>query len=386
MIVIGLMSGTSADGVDIALCEITGQPPKVEATILDATMIPYDAVMRDRILQAVQAETGRVDKIGQLNFDLAAHFADAIQQHKYHADLIASHGQTVWHNVDESGKVTSTLQIGSGAVLAEKTGITVINNFRERDVAAGGQGAPLTAYVDYLLLRHETKWRAIQNIGGMGNVTLVPPLSDTTSELIAFDTGAGNALIDATVLHITDGQLAYDKDGQIANAGQAVGAWLEDLLDQPYYHRKPPKTTGRELFGTEMAVKLVLEGQLQGYSNNDIVATLTALTATSIAQAYRDFVAHNIGEIIIGGGGASNPTLMQMIQNLVQPIPVLTHEDIGLSSDYKEALVFAVLAYETWHNRSSTLPSQTGASHSSILGQITPGLNYADLIYKTWCL
>lgn len=385
MKVIGLMSGTAADGVDIALCEITGQPPKVEVTVLEATTIPYDSDMRERILEAVQAETGHVDKIGQLNFDLAAHFADAIKQHQYEAALIGSHGQTVWHNVDESGKVTSTLQIGSGAVLAEETGITVINNFRERDVAAGGQGAPVTAYVDYLLLRHETKWRAIQNIGGMGNVTLVPPLVDSHSPLIAFDTGAGNALIDAAVLYLTDGKLAYDKDGQMANTGRVVGAWLEELADHPYYHRKPPKTTGRELFGTEMALELVTEGQLQGYADNDIVATLTALTATSIAQSYRDFVAHNIGEIIIGGGGASNPTLMQMIQNLVKPIPVLTHEDIGLSSDYKEALVFAVLAYETWHNRTSTLPSQTGASHSTVLGQITPGQNYTDLIRKTWC-
>jgi anhydro-N-acetylmuramic acid kinase len=379
------MSGTSADGVDVALCEITRQPPKLQAQVLDAKTVPYDAPLRNRILQAVQAETGHVHLIAQLNFDLAAHFAAIIKQAGYEADLIGSHGQTVWHNVAESGEVTATLQIGSGSVLAEQTGITVINNFRERDVAAGGQGAPLTAYVDYLLLRHETAWRAIQNIGGMGNVTFLPPLSDNHSELIAFDTGVGNALIDAAVTHLTDGNLTYDKDGQMAFAGHVANSWLEELLDHPYYQRKPPKTTGRELFGTEMALKLVAEGQAQGYRHEDIVATLTALTSVSIAQAYRDFAPKNLSEIIIGGGGASNPALMEMLRNQVQPIPVLTHEAVGLSSDFKEALVFAVLAYETWHNRTSTLPAQTGANHATVLGQITPGRNYADLIRKTWC-
>jgi anhydro-N-acetylmuramic acid kinase len=383
--IIGLMSGTSADGVDVALCEITGQPPKLQAQVLAAKMVPYDAALRNRILDAVQAETGRVNQIAQLSFDLAAHFANLILEAGYEADLIGSHGQTVWHNVDESGIVTATLQIGSGSVLAERTGITVINNFRERDVAAGGQGAPLTAYVDYLLLRHETAWRAIQNIGGMGNVTFLPPLSDSQSELIAFDTGAGNALIDAAVTYLTDGDLTYDKDGQMAFAGRIANSWMEELLDHPYYERKPPKTTGRELFGTEMALQLVAEGKSRGYADNDIVATLTTLTAISITQAYRDFAPKNLGEIIIGGGGASNPALMQILQRQMQPIPVVAHEAVGLSSDFKEALVFAVLAYETWHNRTSTLPSQTGASHPTVLGQITPGHNYADLIRKTWC-
>lgn len=385
MRIIGLMSGTSADGVDVALCEIEGQPPKLSAKVLDAQTIPYDSALRGRILDAVQAETGRVDAISQLNFELAAHFAEVINQAGYKADLIGSHGHTVWHNVDTLGKVTSTLQIGSGAVLAEKTGITVINNFRERDVAANGQGAPLTGYVDYLLLRHATQWRAIQNIGGMGNVTILPPLSDSQSDLIAFDTGAGNALIDAAVLHLTHGKSTYDPDGKMAASGNIAGDWLEVLADHPYYHRKPPKTTGRELFGTEMALQLVAEGQARGYANNDIVATITTLTAMSIAQAYRDFIQQPIGEVIIGGGGAQNPTLMKMLQDLLTPTPVIPHEAIGLSSDYKEALVFAVLAYETWHNRPSTLPSQTGADHPSVLGQIIPAKNYLDLLQKTWC-
>jgi anhydro-N-acetylmuramic acid kinase len=379
------MSGTSADGVDIALCEITGQPPKLEASVLEAKTVPYEKVMRERILHACQPETGRVDVIGQLNFDLSSFFADVIMQAGYDADLIGSHGQTVWHNVDESGQVTSTLQIGSAAVLAEKTGMTVINNFRERDVVAGGQGAPLTGYVDYLLLRHESKWRAVQNIGGMGNVTLLPPLSDAATEPLAFDTGPGNALIDIAVNHLTDGVLTYDRDGQMAAAGRVAGNWLEELLDHPYYRRKPPKTTGRELFGTEMALKLVAEGQAHGYTANDIVASLTALTTHSIAQTYRDFLPKQIDEVIIGGGGASNPALMQMLRDILDPTQVITHEAIGLSSDFKEALVFAVLAYETWHHRPGTLPAQTGASHPTVLGQITSGRNFANLIQQTWC-
>jgi anhydro-N-acetylmuramic acid kinase len=225
----------------------------------------------------------------------------------------------------------------------------------------------------------------VQNIGGMGNVTLLPPLSDAATEPLAFDTGPGNALIDIAVNHLTDGVLTYDRDGQMAAAGRVAGNWLEELLDHPYYRRKPPKTTGRELFGTEMALKLVAEGQAHGYTANDIVASLTALTTHSIAQTYRDFLPKQIDEVIIGGGGASNPALMQMLRDILDPTQVITHEAIGLSSDFKEALVFAVLAYETWHHRPGTLPAQTGASHPTVLGQITPGHNFANLIQQTWC-
>jgi anhydro-N-acetylmuramic acid kinase len=382
MKIIGLMSGTSADGIDAALCEITGAPPRLEAKIIKGLTLPYDAATRERILAACQRKYSQVDEICRLNFDLAETFVKAVEQLGESADLIASHGQTIWHDVDETGHVTSTLQIGSGAVLAEKTGITVMNNFRERDVAAGGQGAPLTAYVDYLLLRHETKWRAIQNIGGMANVSFLPPLSDTTSPLVSFDTGVGNAWIDEIVYRCTNGQKNYDEDGRYASEGKIKQSTLDYLLDDPYYQRKPPKTTGRELFTNSYLTDILELTRLKNL--RDGVATFTALTVQTIANAYRDFAPAPIEEVIVGGGGSRNKFMMQSLANLLAPVPVLSHESIGINSDYKEALVFAVLAYESWHHRPATLPSQTGARHASVLGQITPGSNFATLARSTW--
>ncbi len=381
MKVIGLMSGTSGDGIDVALCEITGAPPTLSATIVEAWSINYEADFRQQIFHA--CENGDSQAICRLNAEIGERFAQAILDHINLADvdLIGSHGQTIWHDVTPEGRVTSTLQIGAPAVIAERTGITTISNFRERDIAAGGQGAPLTAYVDWLLLRDPVGWRAIQNIGGMGNVTFVPSLNDTTSPLIAFDTGPGNALIDASML-ILRGQ-PYDADGQLAGSGQVHHKWLTQLLAHDYYQQPPPRTTGRETFGTDYARHLVQQGKLLRLSDADIVATITALTAHSIADAYRQYAPSMPESIILGGGGSHNQTLIHMLGELL-PIPVLRHEDIGLDSDFKEALVFAVLAYETWHNRVGCLPSQTGATHATVLGQITPSTNYADLLKRTW--
>jgi anhydro-N-acetylmuramic acid kinase len=299
-------------------------------------------------------------------------------------DVMGSHGQTVWHSVLPDGTVDATLQLTEPAVLAERTGITIISNFRARDVAAGGQGAPLVSYLDWLLLRHPDHWRAVQNIGGIGNVTFLPPLSDNDSLPLAFDTGPGNVLMDAAVTHLTGGAQTFDHDGRMAQSGQVDTTWLESLLQHPYYQRQPPKTTGRELFGTEMALQLVEEGQKRGLNQQDILATLTALTAHSIANAYRHFVPVPVGEVIIAGGGSNNPTLVGMLGEILKPTPLLTHEDIGLSSDHKEALLFALLAHETWHARPGNLPSMTGARHPVVMGQITPGANYADLVKRTW--
>lgn len=393
MKIIGLMSGTSADGIDVALCDISGAPPQLSARIITTYFQAYPRDLRDRILNACQPEISRVDDICKLNVHLADFFSEAILTMLSNenipaktVDLIGSHGQTIWHNVDEHGAVTATLQITSGSVIAERTGITTINNFRERDVAAGGQGAPLTGYADWLLLRHPHKWRAIQNIGGMGNVTFLPPLSDSSSQPIAFDTGPGNALIDIAVSILTNGEQTYDTGGQMAAQGQVDEVWLDDLMGHPYLQRALPKTTGREMFGTEMAQQLVDYGKSQNLSPTDIMATITMFTATTIAEAYRTFAPQPIGEVILGGGGRYNQAMIGVLQGLLDGIPVLTHEDIGLDSDFKEAMVFAVLAHETWHGRVGCLPSQTGATHASILGQITPSRNYADLIQKTWCV
>ncbi len=392
MLIIGLMSGTSADGIDAALCEITGAPPGLKARIIAAATAPFPGDLQDRILRAGLPEQSRVDDLCRLNAELGEQFAaaalhviEAAELAPADVDLIGSHGQTVWHDVRPDGTVTATLQIAEGSVIAERTGITTVSNFRPRDVAAGGQGAPLTAYADWLLLRHPDHWRAVQNIGGMGNVTFLPPLSDSESDPLAFDTGPGNALMDTAVTLITDGVQHYDRGGAMAAAGRVDTDWLAALLKHPYYRRQPPKTTGRELFGAEMGAALLAEGRARGLHDADIVATLTALTAASIADAYARFAPAPVAEVIVGGGGRQNPVLMQMLRERLGGLPVLTHEDIGLDSDNKEALVFALLAHETWHARPGSHPALTGASHPVVLGQITPGANYAALLRRTWC-
>lgn len=386
MIVIGLMSGTSADGVDVALCDITGKPGAMTAKIISAKTYAYSPEMRNRILNACDRNQSRVDEITRLNVDISNTFVDAMldlltQSNLTFADvdLIGSHGQTLWHDVLDDGRVGATFQIGEGAVIAERTGITTINNLRARDVAAGGQGAPLTGYVDWLLLRHPSAWRAVQNIGGMGNVTFLPPLSDHESVPISFDTGPGNALIDVAVMHYSNGEETYDRDGTRARRGKIDEVWLDELLQHPYYSRQYPKTTGRELFGTEESLRLIKLANARNLSGDDVIATLTALTAASIADAYQRFAPEPVQDVILGGGGRHNPALVTMLKELVTPADVLTHEDIGLDSDFKEALVFAILAYETWNGRVATIPSLTGARHASVLGQIIPGANWRGL-------
>lgn len=392
MIIVGLMSGTSADGIDAALCEITGAPPHIQARIRHAITYPYPQGFQERILSACLPEHSGVDVLCQLNFDLGELFARAVQRvieetglSSTGVDLVASHGQNVWHMVQADGQVSATLQITEAAVIAERTGITTVSNFRTRDVAAGGQGAPLASYFDWLLLRHPAHWRAAQNLGGIGNVTFLPPLSDSDSAPLAFDTGPSNALIDVAVTLLSDGAQLYDRDGALGARGQVDDEWLAALLAHPYFGRRPPKTTGREVFGAVMGEELVREGRARGLDDASIVATLTALTAASIADAYRRFAPAPIGEAILAGGGARNPTLVRMLRERLHPTTVLLSEDIGLDSDNKEALLFALLAHETWHARPGTHPALTGARHGSVLGQITPGRNYADLIRRTWC-
>ena len=391
MIVAGLMSGTSADGVDVAICDIRGEPGNMTAEILRAETFPYDEELRAEILACCDRERSRVDRIAVLHFELAEVFANCLRDSLARPgaslpplDLIGSHGQTLWHNVRPSGAVDASLQVVEGAVIAERTGITTISNFRARDIAAGGQGAPLTSYVDWLLLRHPSKWRAIQNIGGMGNVTFLPPLQDDSAEAISFDTGPGNALLDIAVARLTGGNMTYDRDGELAKAGRVNEEWLDELLRHPYYERAYPKTTGRETFGSAAALELLSAAQSRGLDAAEILATLTALTAGNIADAYERFAPAPIDEAVLGGGGRRNPVMVGLLRQLLAPARVMTHEDIGMDSDFKEALVFAILAYETWHFRPSTLPRVTGARRDSVLGQINPGDNYAELLKRTW--
>lgn len=383
--IIGLISGTSADGIDAALCEIDGAPPHLTARIVRAMTVPYAPDLRQRVLAAMRPGGADAAALCLLNAQVGEAFAAAaLTLAADDVDLIGSHGQTVWHQVEANGRVSATLQLGESSVIAERTGVTTLHNFRARDIAAGGQGAPLVSYLDWLLLRHPKQWRAVQNIGGIGNVTLLPPLSDPNADMIAFDTGPGNALLDTLVNIMTDGRQSYDAGGAFAASGVVDETWLVALLAHPYFALPPPKSTGRELFGSDYALELLQDGRARGLDDAAIVATTTALTAASIAAAYRDFAPAPIGEAIIGGGGQHNTTLLALLRQRLPHTRVSLSSEHGIDGDAKEALLFAVLAYETWHNRVGCLPAQTGARHPSVLGQITPGGNYAALLGKTW--
>jgi anhydro-N-acetylmuramic acid kinase len=385
MIVIGLMSGTSADGVDAAVVELDGAPPNLTWRLLGHANLPHPPELRDEIFACFRPETGTVDRICRLNFSLGRAFAqtalaavDAAGLCVEQVDLIGSHGQTIWHIPDGAG--ASTLQIGEPAVIAELTGVTTVSNFRPRDIAAGGQGAPLVAYVDRLLFTHPTLSRALQNIGGIANVTFLPSGESGAGEAFAFDTGPGNMLIDDAARRATGGTQAYDVDGRIAASGKVDAGLLAELLAHPYFRRPPPKTTGRELFGGQYAAEIWARGLARDLSPEDIVATVTALTAHSIARAYRDYLPGLPDEVIVSGGGAANPTLMRLLTDAHVELAAgartpltYTSDDLGLPSAAKEAVAFAVLAYETWHGRPGNLPSATAAHHPAILGSITPG-------------
>jgi len=389
MIVVGLMSGTSADGIDAVVVRIEGAPPRLEWQLLAHVNVPHPPALRDEIFACFRPESGTVDRLCWLNFALGRAFAAAALQAIAAAgltpaqvDLIGSHGQTVWHI--PAGPSASTLQIGEAAIIAEETGIPTVNNFRTRDMAAGGQGAPLVSYVDALLFRHPALSRAAQNIGGIANVTYLPALS-AAEDVIAFDTGPGNMLIDYAASRATAGAWTCDRDGILARQGRVDRELLATWLAEPYFQQQPPKTTGRELFGAPFAAQAWDQAKARGLADPDIVATLTALTAYSIAYSYRAFLPHQPDEVIISGGGARNPTLMAMLRQALAEVyasdkaapRVVPSDALGLPAEAKEAVAFAVLAYETWHGRPGNLPAATGAHYRVILGSITPGRYFA---------
>ncbi len=390
MRIVGMISGTSADGIEAVVCRISGAPPALSLEVEAARSTPFAHGLTWRIHAAARRDTSDVEAICLLDAELGDLFAAAALEVIHgtgltpdRVDLIGSHGQTLWHAVGDDGHVLSTLQVGDPAIIAERTGITTIAGFRTGDVAAGGQGAPLVSTLDWLLLRHPEHWRAMQNIGGIGNVTFLPPLADVASRPIAFDTGPGNVLIDGLVTLLTDGAETFDRDGERGGSGAVDEAWLAALLSHPYYARRPPKTTGRELFGPTMVAQLLEEARDRGLDDDAVVATVTALAAESIGLAIRRDAPAPITELVVAGGGVRNPALMARLRAALPSVTVTRHDDLGIASEQKEAVAFALMAHETWFGRPWSLPELTGARHPAVLGHITPGKGHQALLRRT---
>jgi anhydro-N-acetylmuramic acid kinase len=350
MRVAGVMSGTSLDGIDVAIVDIRGR--KIETVAFRST--PYPKPVRDALLNL-----STVEEVSRLNFQLGELYAAAILAMNQQVDLIGLHGQTIYH---QGGR--HTLQIGEAAVVADWTGVDVISNFREADIAAGGQGAPLVPYVDHLLFRHPRRCRVAVNIGGIANITAIPA-GAKSSDVVAFDTGPGNMVIDALVSHMTEGRETFDRNGRIARRGTVHQDLVESLVETPQIRRYPPKTFGREEFGAKYVRDLIDTG----IALPDLIATATEFTAYSIVyQIYRTV---EPDEIIVSGGGVHNTWLMTRLRGMVTDCPITTSAEFGIDPDAKEAIAFAVLAYQTARRRPGNLPSATGARHPAILGKIS---------------
>ena len=369
---VGLMSGTSLDGISAAVVRfVPGANGGLEPQLLAFLTKPYAKAQRDRLLRAL--EGGTAEEYCRLSFDLGGWLADAAVAALAEAGVpraevraIGSHGQTIWHAPPHS-----TWQLGEAAVIAERLGIDVVSDFRVRDVAAGGQGAPLVPVADAMLFGG-SEWRALQNIGGIGNVTIVPP-GGQIDGVRAFDTGPGVTVIDATVRTLIP-DLEYDVDGRSAAAGKAIADVVAELLEHPYFRAEPPKSTGRELFDRAYVERLIARCRSvkAGASADDIVATATALTARSIADAYGRFMPEPVAEVLVSGGGANNPTLVEMIARAIDPIPVRRFDEAYFDGDAKEAVAFALLAHLHVSGQPGNVPRATGARGPRVLGKLTP--------------
>lgn len=377
--VIGLMSGTSLDGIDAALVSFEGDVSDLRWSLEAFVTLPYDDERRDRIHRAIVDGSAAI--LCRLHADLGEWLAEAALGVCEEAgippasvDLIGSHGQTVWHEPPEPGRRGATLQLGDAGTIAERTGIDVVSDFRVRDVAAGGEGAPLVPWADRVLFAEPGRCRILQNIGGMANLTWIPARGDP-SPLLAFDTGPGNALIDAAVALATGGRETYDRDGGWARRGTIREALLAELLANPFFDRPPPKSTGREVFGRPFVEALVRRERPRSTEEwADLIATLTALTAESIAAAIRRWVAPRpVDEVVLTGGGAHNTALREMIEERLSPVPVRGGEALGIDPDAKEAVAFAALAWAHVNHVPGNVPEATGAAGPRILGSFTPG-------------
>ncbi|GAB2569257.1 anhydro-N-acetylmuramic acid kinase [Gracilibacillus alcaliphilus] len=376
---IGLMSGTSLDGIDAALIKVTDHAGQLQVVQLGYLSIDYTAEMQEELFLLCQPETATVERISRMNMYLGELFAEAaiqliqsVAMKREEIALIGSHGQTIYHEpvVEEDGavyQVPSTLQIGDISVIAERTGITTVGDFRTRDMAAGGQGAPLVPYVDYLLYASKEVTKVLLNIGGIANITLLPK-GGAEDQVLAYDTGPGNMLIDAFVKRLTEYTQTYDKDGQLAAKGQINYPWLSKLLQHSYFQQSIPKTTGREMFGEAYAERLWNDGKQQGIKEADRLMTITELTAVTIMKAIQSH--GEIDEIIVSGGGAHNQTLMKRLVYHAEGTQLQPAYDEQVNPDSKEAVAFAVLGYQCLQQRHNTIPGATGANHAVVMGKV----------------
>jgi anhydro-N-acetylmuramic acid kinase len=383
MIVAGVMSGTSADGINVALVRVnTSSPGRAEAPgihFLAHAEYPYPKQVRAAVLAAMNSTRARVADLARLNFLLAELYADALlaTQRRFHlkAALVGCHGQTLYHQGEAAPflgrRLAVTWQTGEGAVLAARVGVPVVSDFRPADMAAGGKGAPLVPFLDFLLYSDRRVGRIVQNIGGIANLTAIPA-GVSSNQVRAFDTGPGNMLIDAVTERLFG--KSYDRDGRIARSGAVLDHVISDVLRTRFFRRKPPKTAGREEFGREFTQEFIRRcGRVD---KRDIVVTATALTAKSIADAIRRFVVRRTGnyrDFVVSGGGANNSTLMAMLANELRPagLQIRSSDEFGLPSEAKEAAAFALMAFQTWNRRPSNVPSATGAKRPAILGKIS---------------
>jgi anhydro-N-acetylmuramic acid kinase len=382
MIVAGIMSGTSADGIDVAVVRIAAGKLKPKLTLLAHEGSRFPAALRRAVLAAMNASATSTAELARLNWRLGIAYAEAvsatIEKHKIKIDLIGCHGQTLFHQPQAAtyaGRTfTCTWQAGEAQVIAGTLGIPVVSNFRPADMVAGGQGAPLVPLLDFVMFAHPRRGRVLQNIGGIANLTAIPA-GATSGEVIAFDTGPGNMVIDALAQELFG--KPFDRNGAFAAQGTVIQLALAAALRNPYFQLKPPRTAGREQFGREYAAKFIAACQRYSKKPEDALATATALTAETIAQSYKRFVKRNMAnsgvDYIVSGGGARNHTLMAMLARRLQPMgcELAVSEDFGMPAEAKEAAAFALLAWQTWRRLPANVPAATGATRPAILGQVT---------------
>jgi len=382
MLVMGMMSGTSADGIDVALAEVSGAPPKLRTRLVAHASRRMPDGLRKEVLRIAEGAACTSGEISQLNFRLGMVFADvatsACREFRValsRVTVIGSHGQTIFHQgrpVSFLGRSTaSTLQIGEPAVIAAETGIPTVGDFRVADVAVGGQGAPLVPYADYLLYRDEKIGRVSLNLGGIGNLTVLPA-GASPRQVVAFDTGPGNMLMDALVWHFTRKKQRFDRGAKLARQGVTNAKVLKELLRDPYLRLGPPKSTGREYYGRAYFQELLRLGKKFGAGPNDLIRTTTEFTVASVVDALRRFVLKRtkVQQLIVSGGGAKNPLIMAQLSAALAPMEVMASSKLRVPEEAKEAYAFALLAYETWNRRTGNLTSATGAEKAVVLGKI----------------